>query len=969
MKLYGKLAMTLILLVCIALSNCSNEMIMNNIQLNNNKKELEHFENSEIKLSSKENEIDDLKAMLENENKPININHNEQTISSDKTNTNPLGFSFKSTSDLKNDQPILRKTLDGRNCAKTFVQDGKTYNDCTKANLPTGMPTDKEWCYVDEEYANTGSKWAYCQPIMDYNRVRVYNYDQLRELTKTINILDHEINSNISPAQSTIDSANQVKIAQLELSNNINQLTIDTKALSLNLKKNVDVKTDIEKKENIVKELNLKIDTLSKEKSNDEKTNCDGMLLYEDYPQGDGLKVYYFDNESWLGNSIISKDENISFDWTNTSPIKEINSKNFSIIWEGFILPPYSGEYSFTLTADNGGVLFINEKVIISHNIGTITDNIKNKLISIISPSNETGKKIETYVSKSKPIRLLGNTYVKIKLAYFHSYHSTPFKDNSAFVKLQWESDEFTLRDIESTKFFSINTLPPLKVTDFDTDVSILRKMHEGDDFFKNSSRYIIQDIPFEFLGMTALKFKKRYQGDQISFHVNTRCVVYVGLLKHYPNFLPGDFNNSGYKFQLLQIDTISKPANKKLVAEKASTIEVFKKEFDEGLVKINLKKEGLNKHGVNLIIFFGFNSTVKKPVVCQGDELIPSLSTSQDFKSCTASSEKSGYKCNGAFSNRMIDEEGAIWASDNEGIGAWIKVNFNGFYEIIKFSFKNRMNPAERNSKIQLLFSTGQVMNINLSNSDKIENIKLEPIRVNWVKITITGVYGTLNNGGAFSFYGTKCNENSNRKLFLSEPEQNFYDPLFSTEEEGVVFLSCFDSLANSMKFDNLDLSIDKKLTINCSENCINYDVPVYGTNLYSEDSSICKSAFHSMKLSSNGGLVTMIIKAGTKHYKASNSNGVRSDGKFQSNISVMFEMYNPDDNIILKAGSKVDLKMDASDVKEELANGKPSLWQPAVIMSVIDTSNGKFVKLMLDGSKFIFIRKFKSNGLSISI
>ena len=76
--------------------------------------------------------------------------------------------------------------------------------------------------------------------------------------------------------------------------------------------------------------------------------------------------------------------------------IKEINSKNFSIIWEGFILPPYSGEYSFTLTADNGGVLFVNEKVIISHNIGTITDSIKNKLISIISPSNETGKKIET---------------------------------------------------------------------------------------------------------------------------------------------------------------------------------------------------------------------------------------------------------------------------------------------------------------------------------------------------------------------------------------------------------------------------------------------------------------------------------------------------------------------------------------------------------------------------------------------
>lgn len=924
------------------------------------------------KIIDIKNTTNDIKITTQDQK--LNKNSIENSNSSIFKEVEAFRFKSGNVNEDQVEQKIERKTEDGRLCAKSFVQDGKTYTDCTKSNLPTGKPTDKEWCYVTEELATTGSKWDYCLPILDYNRVRSYNFIKKRILNKLTIVLTQDIIKNISPAKETIDSAIEIQKSQRELSNKINQLKKDTVEVIEKVKKNIDSKIQMDKLTEELKDLTFKLDTLTQEGvENPKNFDCSGMLLYEDKGMGDGVMGYYYDNDSWIGNPIISKDETINFDWTGTSPIKGTNPHNFSIIWEGFIVPPYTGEYFFTLHADNGGVLFINDKAVISHNNGSITDKGKNKMVNI-NKTDSSGKKVDPFVSKSQGIRLIGENKVKLKLAYFHSIHYTPFKDNKVNIKLQWESDEFNIRDIKMKDLYSVNSLPPLKVTDYDTDQAILRKLHEGDDFFKDSNRYIIQDIPYEFRGASSLKFKKRYIGNDLYFQVNTKCIVYIGILEHYPNPLPGDFMNSGYKFQLLQIENITKTTTKKFIASKASPIDIYQKEFSQGVVRIPLSKNGLNKHGVNLIIFFGFNSTIKKPIVCEGDELIPSLSTSVDFKSCTASSEKPNFECEAGFSNRNIDEDKAMWASDNDGVGAWIKVNFNGLYELTKFTYKNRMNPAERNSKLELVFSTGDILNINLSNSDKLENYKLEPIRAHSVKITITGVYGTLNNGGAFNFYGYKCNENSNIKMFNNvENDISTIEPLFSDNEDSVISLTCRESLTNTMKFDNIDLTIDKKITVRCPESCVNYDIPVYGSNLYSEDSSICKAAFHSLKISSNGGLVSLVIKPGTKHYKATLSNGIRTSGKQESRLSMMFEFYKEEDIIIVKAGSKIDLKMDTNDVKEQLDKGELALWQPAVIVSVIETSNGKFVKLMLDGSKLYyyfnhFFRKLKGYGFSLS-
>ena len=39
-----------------------------------------------------------------------------------------------------------RYTEDGRVCARAFMQEGKTYTDCTSSRSPDGQMKQKEWC-------------------------------------------------------------------------------------------------------------------------------------------------------------------------------------------------------------------------------------------------------------------------------------------------------------------------------------------------------------------------------------------------------------------------------------------------------------------------------------------------------------------------------------------------------------------------------------------------------------------------------------------------------------------------------------------------------------------------------------------------------------------------------------------------------------------------------------------------------
>ena len=61
----------------------------------------------------------------------------------------------------------------------------------------------------------------------------------------------------------------------------------------------------------------------------------------------------------------------------------------------------------------------------------------------------------------------------------------------------------------------------------------------------------------------------------------------------------------------------------------------IFKKKFSLGVVKIPLNLIGLNKKGVPLVLFFGYDPKSKSPVACSGDEKNVSIANSEFFKEC----------------------------------------------------------------------------------------------------------------------------------------------------------------------------------------------------------------------------------------------------------------------------------------------------------------------------------------------
>ncbi len=74
---------------------------------------------------------------------------------------------------------------------------------------------------------------------------------------------------------------------------------------------------------------------------------------------------------------------------------------------------------------------------------------------------------------------------------------------------------------------------------------------------------------------------------------------------------------------------------------------------------------------------------------------------------------------------------------------------------------------------------------------------------------------------------------------------------------------------------------------------------------------------------------------------------NGIKSLGKELTKFTVSFEIYEEEDIIILKSGSKVDLKID---------DGSQSKWMPGMISQVLDNTNGRFLRLILDGGNDIY-------------
>jgi len=57
--------------------------------------------------------------------------------------------------------------------------------------------------------------------------------------------------------------------------------------------------------------------------------------------------------------------ENIDFDWYQGSPLQGVNKDGFSTVWEGALIAPRTGRYTFYFTADDGIRVYIGGSLIV----------------------------------------------------------------------------------------------------------------------------------------------------------------------------------------------------------------------------------------------------------------------------------------------------------------------------------------------------------------------------------------------------------------------------------------------------------------------------------------------------------------------------------------------------------------------------------------------------------------------------
>ncbi len=80
-----------------------------------------------------------------------------------------------------------------------------------------------------------------------------------------------------------------------------------------------------------------------------------------------GLKGDYYKGMTLTGAIVLTRTENVDFDWTGGEPDPKVGADQFSVRWTGGLTAPVTGTYRFRLWIDDGGRLWINEKLIIDH--------------------------------------------------------------------------------------------------------------------------------------------------------------------------------------------------------------------------------------------------------------------------------------------------------------------------------------------------------------------------------------------------------------------------------------------------------------------------------------------------------------------------------------------------------------------------------------------------------------------------
>ncbi len=83
--------------------------------------------------------------------------------------------------------------------------------------------------------------------------------------------------------------------------------------------------------------------------------------------QAQGLKGEYFNNMTLSGQPVLTRTENVGFNWGGASPGQPLGADQFSVRWTGSLTPPESGLYTFSTNSDDGVRLWVGGDSVVAN--------------------------------------------------------------------------------------------------------------------------------------------------------------------------------------------------------------------------------------------------------------------------------------------------------------------------------------------------------------------------------------------------------------------------------------------------------------------------------------------------------------------------------------------------------------------------------------------------------------------------
>lgn len=94
--------------------------------------------------------------------------------------------------------------------------------------------------------------------------------------------------------------------------------------------------------------------------------NAQLVWLETTLEESHGLEGSYYDQLEFLGESFWRIDAELNFNWGKEPPLSGMGKDDFSVRWQGLLLAPVSGNYTFYIYVSDGARLWVNEQLLLT---------------------------------------------------------------------------------------------------------------------------------------------------------------------------------------------------------------------------------------------------------------------------------------------------------------------------------------------------------------------------------------------------------------------------------------------------------------------------------------------------------------------------------------------------------------------------------------------------------------------------